>query len=86
MDQPGRERSCAPGPTSSARSAGLALSSEPDDAAAALVTELGRSADCEFVAVLQMADRGRLNVLATYNGAAGVQRGGALAGDQPPGT
>ena len=29
-----------------------------------------------------MADRGRLNVLATYNGAAGVQRGGALPADQ----
>ena len=29
-----------------------------------------------------MADRGRLNVLATYNGAAGVQRGGTLAADR----
>ena len=58
----------------------LALSSEPDDAAAALVTELGRSAGCEFVGVLQIADRGRLNVLATYNGSAGVQRGGTLNG------
>ncbi len=57
---------------------GLALSSEPDDAAAALVTELGRSAGCEFVGVLQIVDRGRLNVLATYNGPAGVQRGGTL--------
>jgi EAL domain-containing protein (putative c-di-GMP-specific phosphodiesterase class I)/CheY-like chemotaxis protein len=60
----------------------LALSSEPDDAAAALVTELGRSAGCEFVGVLQMADRGRLNVLATYNGSAGVQRGGTLTADR----
>jgi EAL domain-containing protein (putative c-di-GMP-specific phosphodiesterase class I)/FixJ family two-component response regulator len=61
---------------------GLALSSEPDDAAAALVAELGRSAGCEFVGVLQMADHGRLNVLATYNGVAGVQRGGTLSSDR----
>ncbi len=61
---------------------GLALSSEPDDAAAALVAELGRSAGCEFVGVLQMAERGHLTVLATYNGAAGVQRGGTLTMDR----
>lgn len=61
---------------------GLALSSEPDDAAAALVAELGRSAGCEFVGVLQIVDRGRLNVLATYHGPAGVQRGGTLTMDR----
>lgn len=61
---------------------GLAISSEPDDAAAALVAELGRSAGCEFVGVLQIVDRGRLNVLATYNGTAGVQRGGTITTDR----
>ena len=82
---PTRSRaSCAPGRTSSARSATWRCRPSPDDAAAALVTELGRSAGCEFVGVLQMADRGRLNVLATYNGAAGVQRGGAPRGGSSP--
>ena len=50
---------------------GLSLSADSDDAAAALVAELGRSAGCEFVGVLQMAEHGHLTVLATYDERAG---------------
>ena len=60
----------------------LALSSEPDDAAAALVAELGGAAGNAFVGVLQMVDRGRLHVLATFDGEAGVHQGGTLSADR----
>ena len=58
---------------------GLAISNDPHDAAAALVAQLGRRGACDFVGVLQIVDRGHLNVLATFNRQAGVERGGALA-------
>ena len=61
---------------------GLSLSADSDDAAAALVAELGRSAGCEFVGVLQMAEHGHLTVLATYDEQGGVQRGGTISTDR----
>lgn len=56
----------------------LNLAREPEDAAAAIVEELGRGADCHHVAVLQVVDRSRLNVLATFERGAGVVRGGEI--------
>ncbi len=61
---------------------GLALSSEPTDAAAALVSELGRRAGYAFVAVMQLTDDGLVEVLATYNEDAGVERGGRIPVDR----
>ena len=61
---------------------GLALASDPTDAAAALVLELGRRGGCAFVAVMQFGDDGLMEVLATYNEDAGVQRGGTLPIDR----
>jgi EAL domain-containing protein (putative c-di-GMP-specific phosphodiesterase class I)/CheY-like chemotaxis protein len=58
---------------------GLAISNDPHDAAAAFVGQLGRRGACDFVGVLQIVDMGHLNVLATFNPQAGVERGGALA-------
>jgi EAL domain-containing protein (putative c-di-GMP-specific phosphodiesterase class I)/DNA-binding response OmpR family regulator len=57
----------------------LTLSAEPEELAAALVEELGRGAGCHHVAVLQVADRDRLVVLATFDEGAGVTRGGAIS-------
>jgi EAL domain-containing protein (putative c-di-GMP-specific phosphodiesterase class I)/CheY-like chemotaxis protein len=58
---------------------GLSISNDPHDAAAALVAQLGRRGGCDFVGVLQIVDRGHLDVLATFNRQAGVERAGALA-------
>ena len=61
---------------------GLTISTDPHDAAAALVGELGRRAGADFVGVLQLVDLGHLNVLATYDRAAGIVRGGTLPADR----
>jgi EAL domain-containing protein (putative c-di-GMP-specific phosphodiesterase class I)/CheY-like chemotaxis protein len=60
----------------------LTMSGDPHDTAAALVGELGRRAGTDFVGVLQLIEPGRLDVLATFDGAAGVVRGGALPVDR----
>lgn len=60
----------------------LALSAKPEDLAAALVEELGRGADCHHVAVLQVVDRDRLIVLATFDRGVGVVRGGVISLDR----
>ncbi len=60
----------------------LTLSAQPEDLAAALVEELGRGAGCHHVAVLQVADRDRLVVLATFDQGIGVVRGGAISLDR----
>ena len=60
----------------------LTISTDPHDAAAALVGELGRRAGADFVGVLQMVDLGRLNVLATFDQVDGVVRGGTLPDDR----
>jgi EAL domain-containing protein (putative c-di-GMP-specific phosphodiesterase class I)/DNA-binding NarL/FixJ family response regulator len=57
----------------------LTLSAEPEELAAALVEELGRGADCHHVAVMQLADRDRLIVLATYDEGVGVRQGGVIS-------
>jgi EAL domain-containing protein (putative c-di-GMP-specific phosphodiesterase class I)/DNA-binding response OmpR family regulator len=54
----------------------LAISSVPEEAAEAVVRELGNRTDSDFVAVLQVGADGQLNELATYDRAAGVQAGG----------
>lgn len=60
----------------------LTISTDPHDAAAALVGELGRRAGADFVGVLQLVDLDHLNVLATYDREAGIHRGGSLPGDR----
>lgn len=58
----------------------LTISSVPEEAAEAVVRELGNRTDSDFVAVLQVLPDGQLQELATYNRTAGVRRGGrALA-------
>jgi EAL domain-containing protein (putative c-di-GMP-specific phosphodiesterase class I)/CheY-like chemotaxis protein len=57
----------------------MSLPTEPQEAAATLVEELGRGANCHHVAVLQVVDRDRLTVLATFDQGAGVVRGGAIS-------
>lgn len=58
----------------------LTISSVPEEAAEAVVRELGKRTDSDFVAVLQVGADGQLQELATYNRSAGVRRGGrALA-------
>jgi EAL domain-containing protein (putative c-di-GMP-specific phosphodiesterase class I)/DNA-binding response OmpR family regulator len=61
---------------------GLTTSTDARDTAASLVAELGRSADYQYVAVMRMAERGRLDVLATYTANEGVERGGSLPTDR----
>ena len=55
----------------------LTISSDPEEAAEAVVRELAKT-DSDFVAVLQVGAGGQLQELATYDRAAGVQRGGHL--------
>lgn len=55
----------------------LTISSDPEEAAEAVVRELAKT-DSDFVAVLQVGPGGQLQELATYDRAAGVQRGGHL--------
>jgi EAL domain-containing protein (putative c-di-GMP-specific phosphodiesterase class I)/CheY-like chemotaxis protein len=57
----------------------LTLSAEPEQLAAVLVGELGRGSDCHHVAVMQIADRDRLIVLATYDEGVGVRNGGVIS-------
>jgi EAL domain-containing protein (putative c-di-GMP-specific phosphodiesterase class I)/CheY-like chemotaxis protein len=59
--------------------AALPISTEPYDAAAAVVSEIGTAVDCDFVGVLQIGDPGRLTVLASHNKLSGVERGGTLS-------
>lgn len=54
----------------------IAISSVPEEAAEAVVRELARRTDSDFVAVLQLGAGRHLHELATYDRAAGVQRGG----------
>ncbi len=54
----------------------IAMSSVPGEAAEAVVRELARRTDSEFVAVMQVGAGGQLNKLATYERAEGVKRGG----------
>jgi EAL domain-containing protein (putative c-di-GMP-specific phosphodiesterase class I)/DNA-binding response OmpR family regulator len=61
---------------------GLKISTDPHDAATALVGELGRRAGTDFVGVLQLVDLDQLNVLATYDREDGVDRGGTLPVDR----
>lgn len=54
----------------------MTLSTEPEAAAEAVVTELARRTDSPFVGVLQLVSGNRLQPLATYNRSHGVSRGG----------
>lgn len=54
----------------------LIIPSVPEDAAEAVVRELGKRTDSAFVAVLQVGADSQLQELATYDRTAGVQRGG----------
>ena len=54
----------------------LTLSTVPEEAAEAVVTELCRRTDSAFVSVTQVTDDGRMQQLATFNRQDGVQRGG----------
>jgi EAL domain-containing protein (putative c-di-GMP-specific phosphodiesterase class I)/DNA-binding response OmpR family regulator len=55
----------------------LALSSDPEKAAEAVVTELARRIASEFVGVYRLVDEHRLQPLATWNASGGLRRGGA---------
>lgn len=54
----------------------MALSSDPEAAAEAVVGELARRTDSQFIEVLQLTSGDRLQPLASYSRAAGVVRGG----------
>jgi EAL domain-containing protein (putative c-di-GMP-specific phosphodiesterase class I)/CheY-like chemotaxis protein len=54
----------------------LTISSDPEEAAEAVVGELARGLDSDYVAVLQIGASGQVQELATYNRESGVQRGG----------
>jgi EAL domain-containing protein (putative c-di-GMP-specific phosphodiesterase class I)/DNA-binding response OmpR family regulator len=56
----------------------LAISSVPEEAAEAVVRELAKRTDNDFVAVLQLGAGDQLQELATYDRAAGVRRGGRV--------
>ena len=58
----------------------LRLSPVPEEAAAAIVAELAKRTDTDFVGVTQLAQGDRLLELATYNRVAGVRRGGSALG------
>jgi len=55
----------------------MALSSDPETAAEAVVGELARRTESAFIEVLQLTSGDRLQPLASYSRAAGVVRGGA---------
>lgn len=57
----------------------MALSSDPEAAAEAVVNELARRTDSSFVEVLQLTSGDRLQPLASYSHVAGVVRGGPPA-------
>lgn len=54
----------------------VALSSDPETAAEAVVRELARRTDCRFLEVLQLTSGDRLKPLATYRPASGTVLGG----------
>jgi EAL domain-containing protein (putative c-di-GMP-specific phosphodiesterase class I)/DNA-binding response OmpR family regulator len=54
----------------------LALSAVPEEAAEAVVTDLARRTDSDFVSVTQIAGANQMQELATYNRRDGVRRGG----------
>ena len=56
----------------------LQLSAMPEQAATAVVAELARGTDSDFLSVLQLDKDGRLLELATYNRAEGLKSGGAV--------
>jgi EAL domain-containing protein (putative c-di-GMP-specific phosphodiesterase class I)/CheY-like chemotaxis protein len=56
----------------------MTLSTEPEAAAEAVVTEIARRAEAPFIGVLQVVHGNRLQPLATYTRASGVTRGGSL--------
>ena len=58
----------------------ITISSDPEEAAEAVVRELAKRTDSDFVAVLQLGIGGTLQELATYDRVAGVQRGGHRLG------
>lgn len=57
----------------------MALSSDPEAAAEAVVNELARRTESAFIEVLQMTSGDRFQPLATYSAASGVVRGGPPA-------
>ncbi len=57
----------------------MALSSDPESAAEAVVGELARRTESAFIEVLQLTSGDRLQPLATYGVASGVVRGGPSA-------
>jgi EAL domain-containing protein (putative c-di-GMP-specific phosphodiesterase class I)/DNA-binding response OmpR family regulator len=56
----------------------LAISSVPEEAAEAVVRELAKRTDSDFVTVLQLGAGDQLQELATYDRSTGVRRGGRL--------
>ncbi|HEX5147774.1 MAG TPA: EAL domain-containing protein [Candidatus Limnocylindrales bacterium] len=54
----------------------MALSSDPESAAEAVVSELARRTESAFIEVLQLTSGDRLQPMATYSRASGVIRGG----------
>lgn len=54
----------------------LTLSAVPEETAEAVVTELSRRTDSDFVSVAQVTGEGRMQELATFNRRDGVARGG----------
>jgi EAL domain-containing protein (putative c-di-GMP-specific phosphodiesterase class I)/DNA-binding response OmpR family regulator len=54
----------------------LAISSDPEKAAEAVVTELARRIDSEFVGVYRLVDEHRLQPLAVWTATGGLRRGG----------
>ncbi|MEX1168761.1 MAG: EAL domain-containing protein [Chloroflexota bacterium] len=57
----------------------MTLSSDPESAAEAVVSELARRTESAFIEVLQLTSGDRLQPLATYSRATGVVRGGPPA-------
>ena len=57
----------------------MALSSDPESAAEAVVAELARRTDSAFIEVLQLTSSDRFQPLATYSTATGVVRSGPAA-------
>ena len=54
----------------------VTLSADPEVTAEAVVTELARGTDSDFISVSQVTEGGRMQELATFNRGAGVHRGG----------
>lgn len=54
----------------------VTLSADPERTAEAVVTELARGTDSDFISVSQVTEGGRMQELATFNRLGGVRRGG----------